>query len=294
MRCPEVTRLHAHYAHDVAMVAWLASIMTGLRFSFTAHAHDIYDASLNPAGLLRRKLLAAEFVVTCTEANRRHLLSIAPWARVHRVYHGLNADVARIVAAEPARSQRNGRLRVLGVGRLVPKKGFDVLVDACAELDRRGVPFDAAIVGPDGGEGEELRRRIGRLGLGGRVALAGSMDQIELCDEYRRADVLCQPCRVLDDDRDGIPNVLVEAMAFRVPVVTTGVSGIPELVADGVNGLVVPPDDAAALADALERLADDRALTELLARAGEKTVRERFDGERLAGRLVSLFTEGGR
>jgi len=166
-----------------------------------------------------------------------------------------------------------------------------VLVDACAELERRGMAFDTVIVGPDGGEGDALRERIAGLGLEGRVTLAGSMDQIELCDEYRRADVLCQPCRVLDGDRDGIPNVLVEAMAFCVPVVTTAVSGIPELVTDGANGLVVAPDDRDALAAALERLAADRALSDRLAHAGRQTVLERFDGERLAGDLVSLFSE---
>ena len=289
MRCPQIARLHAHFANDTTMVAWLAALMTGLRFSFTAHAHDIYDAALNPAGLLRRKLLAAEFVVTCTEANRRHLHGLAPEATVHRVYHGLNADVARMVAGAPPHAARNGRLRVLAVGRLVRKKGFDVLVDACFELERRGVPFDALIVGPDGGEGDALRSRIGERGLDGRVTLTGSMDQVALCDEYRRADVLCQPSRVLGNDRDGIPNVLVEGMACGVPVVTTNVSGIPELVTDAVNGLLVPADDPAALAGALQRLAADPGLGERLAQAGAQTVRERFDGTRAAASLVELF-----
>ncbi|HEY3020923.1 MAG TPA: glycosyltransferase family 4 protein [Solirubrobacteraceae bacterium] len=288
-RCPDVAHLHAHFAHGATTVTWWASRITGLPFSFTAHARDIWSPAINPGGLLARKLRAARFVVTCTEANRRHLQSLAPGARVHLVYHGLNDDVSREIATAPPPAERNGRLRVLGVGRLVRKKGFDVLVDACAELRRREVPFEAAIVGPAGDHADELRRRIGALGLEGRVSLAGVMDQVRLCEEYRRADVLAQPCRLLADDRDGIPNVLVEGMACGVPVVATAVSGIPELVSDGVNGLLVPPDDPRALADALQRLWDDRALARRLGRAGADTVRERFDGERLAGRLVELF-----
>jgi glycosyltransferase involved in cell wall biosynthesis len=178
---------------------------------------------------------------------------------------------------------------VLGVGRLVAKKGFDVLVEACAALQRRGVPFEALIVGQDDKHGDVVRERIRTLDLGGRVALPGPMGQADLLLEYRRASVLAMPCRVLDNDRDGIPNVLVEAMAAGAPVVATGVSGIPELVAHEENGLLVPPDDPEALADALVRLHRDRALAERIADAGRTTVQTRFDGDRLARRLVDLF-----
>jgi glycosyltransferase involved in cell wall biosynthesis len=294
VRHPEIGHIHAHYAHGTTTVAWLAGKITGLPFSFTAHAKDIYDDTLNPGGLLRRKLLAAEFAVTCTEANAEHLRAIAPEATIHRVYHGLVDDVQRFVEGEPARVERNGRLRVLGVGRLVPKKGFDVLVEACAELDRRGVPFEARIVGPDGAHGDEVRRLIAEHGLADRVALPGRMDQDALCEEYVRADALCQPSRLLEKDRDGIPNVLVEAMACGVPVVATAVSGIPELVHHDLNGLLIDPDDPVALADALQRLHDDRELAARLARAGEATVQERFDGDRLAHDLVDLFAARAR
>jgi glycosyltransferase involved in cell wall biosynthesis len=287
---PDVRHLHAHFAHGTTTITWLAACITGLPFSFTGHARDIYSTKLNRRGWLRRKLLAARFVVTCTEANVRHLKAIAPAADVHLVYHGLSADLTRLLA-EPALDApaRNGHLRVLGVGRLVAKKGFDVMVDACAELERRGVPFDALIVGQDDRDGEVVRRRIAAHGLDQRVALPGPMGPSELLDEYRRAGVLCMPCRLLEHDRDGIPNVLVEAMAAGAPVVATPVSGIPELVEDGVNGLLVPPEDPSALADALVRLHTDHALGDRLAAAGRETVRSRFDGERLAGRLAELF-----
>lgn len=289
---PEVRHLHAHFAHGATTVAWLASTITGLPFSFTGHAKDIYSKSLNPAGLLRRKLLAARFAVTCTEANLRHLRQIAPEAAVHSVYHGLNADLARLVDEPTGTRTANGALHLLGVGRLVPKKGFDVLIDACAVLDRRGIPLDLTLVGAEDEHGDEIRRRVAASGLGHRVRLRGELGQVELREEYRRADAFCLPCRILDNgDRDGIPNVLVEAMACGAPVVTTPVSGIPELVANGVNGLLVPPDDPARLADALARLYDDPALRARLGQAGQETVRERFDGERLAGRLALLFRE---
>jgi glycosyltransferase involved in cell wall biosynthesis len=288
---PDVRQLHAHFAHGTTTVAWHAATIAGLPFSFTGHARDIYAPELNPKGWLRRKLLAARFAVTCTEANVAHLNRIAPEARVHLVYHGLNADFARLVREPEPATTPNGTLRVLGVGRLVAKKGFDVFVDACAELHRRDVPFEALIVGQDDKHGDVVRERIAAHGLGDRVTLPGPMSQEELLREYRRAGVLAMPCRVLDNDRDGIPNVLVEAMAAGAPVVATGVSGIPELVEDEVNGLLVQPDDPAALADALIRVHEDRELAARVAEAGRRTVQERFDGDRLARRLAELFQE---
>jgi glycosyltransferase involved in cell wall biosynthesis len=291
---PEVRHLHAHFAHGATSVAWLASTITGLPFSFTGHAKDVYSEKLNPAGLLRRKLLAARFAVTCTEANRKHLLGIAPTATVHRVYHGLNADFADLLSRQPQRRAPNGTLKVLSVGRLVEKKGFDVLVDAHALLVQQGVEVETTIVGGgDGGEvANELGRRIARRGLDRRVRLAGSMSQASLLAEYLGSTLFCLPCRVLGNgDRDGIPNVLVEAMAAGLPVVTTRVSGIPELVEDGVNGLLVEPDDPKALAEALLRAHGDAELRERLSAAGEATVRDRFDGERLAESMAGLFRE---
>jgi glycosyltransferase involved in cell wall biosynthesis len=180
---------------------------------------------------------------------------------------------------------------VIGVGRLVAKKGFDTLVDACGVLQRSGVPFEAAIIGQDDKHGDEIRRRIEGQGLDGVVRLPGPVGQAELLGEYRRASALCMPCRLLPNDRDGIPNVLVEAMAAGAPVIATGVSGIPELVEHEHNGLLVEPDDAEALAAALLRLHEDRELAARLARAAQQTVRERFDGARHAQQLAGLFEE---
>lgn len=295
---PEIRHLHAHFAHETTTIAWLTSMITGLPFSFTAHAKDVYAERMNPRGLLTRKLSAAAFAVTCTEANRKHLARIANGTRVHRVYHGLNDDFSRFVADPLPLMRRHDNLRVLGVGRLVAKKGFDLFVEACGILQQESVPFQAAIVGEDDDVGDgvhvgdALRHRISDLRLTERLRMLGQMGQAELFRQYLGADVLCLPCRVLSNgDRDGIPNVLIEAMSCGVAVVSTRVSGIPELVEDGINGLLVPENDSKALAAALVRLHEDRELRERLARAGRETIRERFDGDRLAQELASLFQQ---
>jgi glycosyltransferase involved in cell wall biosynthesis len=287
----DIQHIHAHFCHGSTTVAWLASIITGLPFSFTAHAKDIYCDSLNPAGLLRRKMRAARFVVTCTDANREHLLRIEPNANVRCIYHGLNAEFADLLLDTTNLPEKNGHFRALGVGRLVPKKGFDVLVEACAILKRRGFHFETAIVGEHGEHEAELRRQIEAHGLNDYVRLIGPLEQSRLYTEYQRADIFCLPCRVLDNgDRDGLPNVLMEAMACGLPVVTTPVSGIPEIIKDGQNGTLVPPDDAAALANAIQRISSDRMLARNLGRAGRSTVLERFDGDKTAMELAALFT----
>ena len=293
-RAPEIYHLHAHFSHGATTVTWLASLITGLPFSFTAHAKDIYCESLNPAGLLSRKMDAAEFVVTCTEANRKYLQDFSS-TPVHCIYHGLNADFSRLLRQQVSAPARNGHLRVLAVGRLVSKKGFDTLIEACAILKRAGVSFETLIVGESGEHEIELKNRIVRHRLEAHIKLAGPRTQAQLLREYQQATVFCLPCRVLENgDRDGIPNVLMEAMSCGLPVVTTDVSGIPELIRNGVNGLLIPPDDPAAMAEALQGLFHDPVLAESLGSEAVKTIRENFDGERTTKGLESLFGEAKR
>ncbi|MDQ3816889.1 MAG: glycosyltransferase family 4 protein [Acidobacteriota bacterium] len=295
LRSGDVRHLHAHFCHGAATVAWLASMMTGLPFSFTAHAKDIYADALNPAGLLRRKMDAARFVVTCTEANRDHLEKLGSKTPVHSIYHGLNADFSRLLKEQSDAPKRNGKLRALAVGRLVQKKGFDTFVEACALLGRRGVEFEALIVGESGEHEAEIKRRIAEHNLSRSVRLMGPLSQARLYEEYNRATSFCLPCRVLENgDRDGIPNVLVEAMACGLPVVTTAISGIPEVIKDGVNGLLVRPDDPHAIADALLRLKEDKPFALRLSSEAQATVRDNFDGERFAAALADLFREAVR
>jgi glycosyltransferase involved in cell wall biosynthesis len=284
-----VTHVHAHFAHRTTTVAWWAAHLLDLPFSFTGHAKDIYQTDQNPCGLLARKMRAAKFVVTCTDANRQHLESIAPGAAVHVMYHGLNADFARLLAGAAPVEPPN-HLRIISVGRLVDKKGFDVLVDAIALLAERGVHVSAAIAGEPGDQEQAIRQRVTTAGLDDRIEFLGILSQAELFAEYRRSSVFALACRITDSgDRDGIPNVLMEAMAAGLPVISTDVSGIPELIDDGVNGLLVPSEDAEALADAIWRLDKDPALSHRLADAGAATIAQHFDGEALARHMAGLF-----
>lgn len=291
LRDRSIRHLHAHFCHGSTTITWLAAEMAGVTFSFTAHAKDIYQAALNPAGLLERKLRSAAFAVTCTDANRVHLERVAPGAQIHRIYHGLNDELAELIGSprEP-KIDDEGPFVVLAVGRLVAKKGLDVLVEACRLLVVDGREVQLRIIGEEGDQSALLRSLCDDPPLAGRARIEGPMGQRDLFDAFETADVFALPCRVLPDgDRDGIPNVLVEAMAVGTAVVSTPVSGIPELIADRDNGLLVEADNAEALAKALAELADDEELRHRLAAAGSATVREKFDGWSEASRLVELF-----
>ena len=217
---PGLRHLHAHFCHGATTVTRWAARICGRSFSFTAHAKDVYQRDLNPGGLLAQKLRDARFAVTCTDTNRKALLREAASARVITVLHGLNAEFEELIAARPRRSRKlaeDGELRVVGVGRLVAKKGFDLLIEAVGQLRSRGVPARLELIGEAGDAEAALRERIGALGLEDCVALRGALLQRDLVSALERCDVFCLPCRVLaDGDRDGIPNVLVEALKLRL------------------------------------------------------------------------------
>ncbi len=287
MRHDDVGHLHGHFCHGVATITWLASRMTGIGYSFTAHAKDIYQAELNPGRLLERKLGAARFVATCTCANAQVLRGRHPRPdEVHAIYHGLDTDwfapaSARAAATPPL---------ILAVGRLVEKKGFDQLIEACARLRDAGVAFGCLIVGERGSAYESMRRQIAERELAGHVRLHGAVTQDELRAIYARARVFALPCQIMEDgDRDGFPNVLAESMAMGVPVVSTRISGIPELIDDGVHGLLVEPRDPDALAAALRRVLEDDTLHARLARDGRRRICDRFDSRRTTVALRDLF-----
>lgn len=283
----DVQHLHGHFCHGVATITWFASRLTDIPFSFTAHAKDIYQAELNPGNLLERKLGAARFVATCTCANAEVLR--ARHARpddVHTIYHGLDTDYFT-----PAqRTATTDAPLILAVGRLVEKKGFDQLIAACALLQQQGLRFVCAIVGESGSAEDSLRAQIERLGLAETVQLRGAVTQDRLREIYRGAHTFALPCQIMEDgDRDGFPNVLAEAMAMGVPVVSTAISGIPEMIDDGVHGLLVEPRQPEALAEALRRVLTDTVLHAALARAGRERICERFDSRRTTLALRDLF-----
>ena len=286
MRHGNVGHLHGHFCHGVATITWLASRMTGISYSFTAHAKDIYQADLNPGTLLERKMDGARFVATCTCANAQVLRARHPRpCEVHAIYHGLDTDWF----APPAREAVTPPL-ILSVGRFVEKKGFDQLIEACARLRDVGVAFGCVIIGERGSAYQAILRLIEERGLGDQVQLRSAVTQDSLRAIYARAHVFALPCQVMEDgDRDGFPNVLAESMAMGVPVVSTRISGIPELIDDGVHGLLVEPRDPAGLAEALKRVLQDNALHARLAQGGRQRICERFDSRRTTLALRDLF-----
>lgn len=286
-----IRHIHAHFANAPTAVARLMSLMSGLPFSFTTHAKDLY---LTPPDAIVERTAAARFVVTCTGHNVAYLRGILPAAsadKVSLVYHGVDFDRFRFRLPPGAAARGGEPPTILSVGRLVPKKGLDDLIAACALLRERGVAFRCRIVGA-GPLRENLQADIAARGLGDAVELVGSMTHARLIERFEAADVFALASRVTDDgDRDGIPNVVAEAMAIGVPVVASAVSGIPEVVVHEDTGLLVPPRDPAALADAIERLLGDLALARRLARAARARLEGCFDCWQTATQLQDLLGE---
>ncbi len=281
-----VTHLHAHYANTPATVALLVHKFTGISYSLTAHAKDIY---LSRKGMLAYKMKHARFVVTCTEYNRKYLASAAdPCSDVpiHRIYHGLDL---RVFPLDPRRvSSTDERPLILSVARLVEKKGLSYLLQACRRLEDQGYDFNCRIIG-DGPLRQLLEQQIRDLALTERVTLWGAETHERVIEMYQQATLMALPCVVASNgDRDGIPNALVESLYMGVPVVSTPVSGVPELISSEYNGLLVPERDSIALADAIARLLDDPRLRQKLSTAGHETVLAKFDMSANAQYLMQL------
>jgi glycosyltransferase involved in cell wall biosynthesis len=280
--------LHAHFANRPATVALLASKMTGIPFSFTAHATDIFKHKVD-AKALARKIEAACFVVTVSEFNKAYLQRVTRVAdgKVVRVYNGISLDRFAPNGGPPLRP-----FRILCVARLVEKKGIPILIEACRLLRDRGVSFRCDIVGK-GGLRPQLQSLIKQRGLQKHVFLLGPHSQLEVLERYRSAHLYVLPCIVgSDGNREGLPVSIVEALACGLPVVTTPVTGIPEVVRDRHNGLLVRPGDAQSLAEAIESLIRDTHLYEKLRSNARPSVASRFDRRRTVEALYGLLQGG--
>lgn len=279
--------IHATWATYPATVAWLLSRALGRPFSFTSRAHDIFIDD----HMMARKLDAAALAVTITEHNVRFMSKWVPATRakpIRVVHSSLNLKEFPF--------SRSGRMpgKLLSVGRLVPMKGFDVLLSALAELNARGETFSCTIIG-EGPERARLEALRSSLGLEGVVDLPGAMLQAEVARHMTDATLMVLPCVVAPNGQsDGIPNVLMEAMASGLPVISTRVSGIPELVEDGVSGRLVEKGDAGQLAQAIGALLADAERQDAFARAGRSKVEQDFNVQIEAGRLLAHFREACR
>ena len=283
-----VGRLHAHFLHTPASVARYASILTGLGWSLSAHAKDIWTA---PAWEKREKLAECDWAVVCTEAGFRHLQGLAPPGRLHLVYHGLDLD--RFPPPPSRASDRDGSdpdhpVVLMSVCRAVEKKGLDTLIEALARLPAH-IAWRLVHIG-GGPRLDRLRSKAARSGLADRIQWLGPQSQEVVLENYGLADLFVLPSIVArDGDRDGLPNVLLEAQSQGLACISGNLPGIAELISDGTTGVLIEPGDNVALAGAISRLARDPRHRQRLGAAALKRVHERFASTGHVGRLASLF-----
>lgn len=285
-----LSHLHAHFLHTPASVARYCSVITDIPWSCSAHAKDIWTTAAWDIG---EKLQHCEWLVTCTQANLQHLQVLAPdREKVMRVYHGI--DFERFPAPETAGSDADGStdnrpVRLLSVGRAVQKKGYSDLLDALAQLPPQlHWSFDHI------GGGEllpQLRRQSDRLGLSAQVRWLGAQPQPAVVDAYRSADVFLLSSRIGDDgDRDGLPNVLMEAQSQKLSCIATDVSGIPELIKHDITGMLVAPQDSGALANTITEMITNPTHRHRLGEAGFAYVRKHFAMDRGIDALQQRFS----
>ena len=285
----DVQWLHAHFLHTPASVTMYAALMVGLPWSVSAHAKDIWTL---PEWEKREKLIGCRWLVTCTRLGADHLAALAPEpAKVEMIYHGL--DLARFPPPPPALRERDGAdpadpVRILSVGRAVEKKGYEVLLRALAMLPA-ALSWRLTHIG-GGPRLGPLKRMAEAAGVAPRIDWMGAQAQNEVLRQYRAADLFVLAARVADDgDRDGLPNVLMEAHSQGLACLSTRVGGVPELIVGGKTGVLVEPDDARALAVELERLIRDPRLRARLGAAAMIRVRTCFALDAGIDRLVHRF-----
>lgn len=283
--------LYAHFIHTPASVARYASDLLGVPWVASAHAKDIWTS---PDWEITEKLASARWVVTCTSTGHHHLQSLAADpGRVHLSYHGLDLD--RFPAFDRVPSVNDGSLAgspvvILSVGRAVVKKGYDTLLHALAllppQLHWRFVHIGA------GTELDALRTLAEELNIYEKIEWLGAVDQTTVLSHYQAADLFALACRVADDgDRDGLPNVLVEASSQALPCISANVSAVPELINDGENGCLVPADNAQLLAKSLIAVISDPKMRHRLGVAAQQKVRSTLDYHQSIEQLVALFAD---
>nr|PIE37394.1 MAG: hypothetical protein CSA54_01435 [Gammaproteobacteria bacterium] len=287
-RARGVTHWHGHWANIPTTACWYLQQIHGDTWSAAIHGEDIFTHNR----FLARKLDDASFSVVCSGYFCRHLqneIGLAAPEKVHLNYHGLDPRVMERAAQPSDGTERSEVLELVSIGRLVPTKGHDVVLAACASLKAAGIDVHLTLIG-SGPLDAELREEALRLGIRESVSFAGALGFEEVLSILEAGDAFCLAPRLLPGQPpDGIPNVIAEAMALGVPVVTTRVSAIPELVEDGVSGCLVEVDDVAAFADRLRRLAVDRELVATLSSGAREKVAKLFDQKANIDELLDYF-----
>ena len=284
-RSPEVVHLHAHFAHSPSSVAMFAGMLSGLNFSFTAHAKDIYTSN---AEQLREKIALASHVVTCTSYNQHYLGSLFNGAAppVYCVYHGIDLELFN---GEMKRRQPQNPFRILSVARLTAKKGILTILQALAILRDRGVDFEYTLIG-DGEDRDTVLETIVKLNLQDHCRWKGTLPHDKVLEEFQRADVFVLGCEIAPNgDRDGIPNVLVESLAMGLPAAGTTVSALPEIIHHGDTGLLTEPGNPVTMADNILRLLTDMDLRSRVIRQGKELVYSTFDNRQLIKDLAAIY-----
>jgi len=274
---PQVKHLHAHFLHTPASVTFYASLLTGIKFTCSAHAKDIWTSSDED---LKDKLNAAQWVVTCTKNGWKHLQSLSSEPeRVHLSYHGLDLsrfDPTTIPHSNRDGSDKNDPVILITVSRAVEKKGLDTLMEAFAKIPNE-LHWKWVHIGA-GDLVKGLKQQASDLGIADKLEWRGALPQTDVLDQYRKSDIFVLPCRIAKNgDRDGLPNVIVEAQSQAIAVISTTVSGVPELVDNGVNGILVEQNSPDQLKDALVNLITSPDERIAMGIKGEKRVRHEFD-----------------
>lgn len=287
-----VNHLHAHFATHATTCASIAGKVSGLPFSFTAHAYDIYCHSLKLRNeTLSWKIRQAEHVFTVSQFGKKFLRQQFPELD-HSHIHTAHVGIPISFFPEELPLPLEDKIHLLCVARFCHKKGIDTLVDACAFLRKMQIPFLLKIYG-DGPLRKTLASQIKLCGLTHHIVLGGALSSEQIAKEMKSCHVFVMPCRQDEDgDMDGIPTVFMEAMASGRPVISSGISGIPELVRQGETGLLVPPDDPSSLADAITRLARDETLRTRLGRQARMLVERQHNQKKCAERILHFLGKG--
>lgn len=281
----KIGHLHGHFAHSPTSVTRFAASLSGLSYSFTAHAKDIYTSTKDK---LRQRIEEAEFVVTCTKYNKEFLEELKGdcTTPIHCIYHGIDLN---LFTNDRDISKTDNSYKIFTVARLTTKKGLPTIYRALHLLKQKGITFTHTLIG-DGDDRDVITELIKTLGLGKQCQCLGTQTHGEVIQQFSTSDLFVLGCEIAPNgDRDGIPNVLVESLAMGVPALSTNISAIPEILINEQTGLTVAPQDPEAMALAMERILTDTKLRDHLIKSGKELVSSTFDNKKLIEKMAKIF-----